>query len=1123
VSKKTNKYGLTYFEKDDFTSSLPEMQRWETLDAQLYALFQILGNGVLDGWDIIVSSGLTVVVTPGSGHVSFVAVESTQNVNVNLTDSSTNYVYASLGADSYWTKNVYFSSSVFENVGPNYLLIGIVTTSDTGITDINMDGKVTLGFVNLVNNAVKNHRHIGGLENPDQINLETDVQGYLNQNNIPDLDASVVSSGVFDADRLPLIDHINKMTNQGELTHSQLDSFVNSLSLPDQSTMGKVSIINLLQLILALKHIYPDIDEFLVNELAFIPGISPDDYIDTVNTTATVDIRPQSEGGTHTITGTPSTGFQSYTRIWNSEELFNTGTLVKTTVDGDSVSLDITSNDLIIEEFADISTWTIETQDLSTIPAFLEVDDTDYVIPPNSAKLMVTNENIEVILKIKKNFNASDWSAYNYLKFYIKTDSLDHGDLYFYLSDVYYGTQNSYIKILDKNAPTINVVTLSDGWQQVTIDISGYSRQYINEIGFYVSTQSGWDTSKGFYLNLDNFYLTTGNIYQNNGYARYVFGSDFLYQFWRIRWDSIIPTDSDSTGVSLQVRTRVANTLVGLSTAVWSDYYSISGYTIPVDDMYKYIEIEFYFESSTNFKRSVVLKKFYLDFYATDVESSVEYDTKEDWDSGYRYNINTSNVSGSITLSGQNEIGNILYGADSKIVQLDSSMNELFSITGTMAPKSTYQVLNNLPPSFGIITGVARSNNSNIWICDTDNDRVLEIDHSGNVLRGFFGSYLVENTETDIVETTTTATSVAETTAEVTQNITEVSNVSAYSSIYNSNKGFLYIILSRDISDTELALFKGNYIKVGSSVLNLDSYTTTKAMNGFDHVIKIQISGADKTMFNSIVNDEVPSISIISPYQHQKYSVGTVQCTFNVFNFELGTGIGGNGIRVTLDGGMPQDIYSTSITFTGLADGEHTIVAQLLNADSSLNTNIEAIAQGTFAISNVTSQPYIYVTSPRANQIFSSSPVQVSFVVNNFPVIPNGQHIKYTIDGTTSYDHYESTPILIEDMDYGLHTVTLTLVDQSGNDLGYTYGTTTINFIVGKNSNARVDLYYKVSGVVYNIPVDVCNILFTDIYAPFDVQYMPLDEAFIDSTNISGVESIVIGKLTNNYIVSKLL
>ena len=81
--KRTSKYQLGYFETNDITTAGPEMQRWETLDTQLYALFNVIGNGVINGWGLQASSGLAITVAPGSGNVAFVSVASDGNSIIN--------------------------------------------------------------------------------------------------------------------------------------------------------------------------------------------------------------------------------------------------------------------------------------------------------------------------------------------------------------------------------------------------------------------------------------------------------------------------------------------------------------------------------------------------------------------------------------------------------------------------------------------------------------------------------------------------------------------------------------------------------------------------------------------------------------------------------------------------------------------------------------------------------------------------------------------------------------------------------------------------------------------------------------------------------------------------------
>ena len=1120
--KRTSKYGLTYFEKGDYTSSVPEMQRWETLDNQLYALYNIIGNGVLNGWDLIANSGLSVTIASGSGNVSFVAVKSTQNVSLPLTQSATNYIYANLTNDSYWTQNVTFISSISQNITSNVLLLGTVTTSQTSVTAIDTTGRTVLGFTGLIDSIVKAHRHIGGTNNPPQVNLATDVQGTLNQNNIPPLDASVIQTGIIDPPRIPVISHITGLSDQGILTHAQLDDFVNTLSLPDQTTMGEVSTTNLLQLILALKHIYPAIDEYLVNELSFIPGISPDSYVDTLNTTANVNTVA------HTITGTSSTGFTDYVRIWDTNEDFNDGSLTNVIVDGDAVVLNTRENTLVIDSFVDVNTWSITTQDLSSVPASLTL-----LSPPGTgAELDVLNENVNIILQIKKTLSAQPWSNYNYLHFFINTSSVEHGDLFFYINDNTYGIQNSYTNVLNRNAPTIDQDTLQNGWQEVILDISGYQRNNINEIGFYVSTQSGWDTSKGFSFQMKDIYLSSGNEYFDNGDIYLTFGSDFYYTFNTIRWDAIIPTDSESTGVMLQARARFNNTGT-FTNEPWTTPSSVTPFDIsaliPANTLYKYIQIDFNFTASESLKRSAVLRKVLLDFYAADINNSFVYDIKEEWDAGYQFNLDTTSVANAISIQGISDVGTIYYGSTGSASQVDSSFNVLKNVTGTLIPRSTYQVMNGIPPSFGTITGVVRGNDGNFVLSDIDNDRIIEVDGSGSLIRGFMGSF---PTPPDA------------------NAVSAATSINVLHSLYNPMEGSLYIVCDSNLENiySNSASFNINnlYVMVGghriylndskvellsvskekydiwngvpAAIASIASSSNSTALASVitglndnlnkitftSNVLKITPLGADKTLFDYLVEQEQPSVVILSPLaQESKSDSANVVVQFLTYNFDLGTMAGEPFIKVILDGN-PQNVYSDTVNFGVLSAGNHLLEAELCNAAGGVYTNIEAYANVAFTVqSSGYALPYLYFTAPCANQIYSSSPVQISFVLKNFAIVPNGQHVRYVVDSEVPVDYYSISPVLLENLAPGKHVFTMYTVDQNGNTLSYPYGQATMEFIVGLNSNAYPKLYVN-NNAIYNssgascpavrMDMDIANMYLKNIYSPVDVQLILPDD-----------------------------
>ena len=1146
--KRTNTIKLGYYEYGDQTSPTIEIQRWESIDAQLKSLFSVMGNGVLDGWTLIAGEGLSVSITPGTGHVAFVAVETSSSTIINgLTQSSRNYIYANLVADSYWTKNVGFGAYLStSNDTSNSLYIGYVDTNQTKVTGVNIDNRLTLGFRTLIQQMISQHKHIGGTSNPSQIDLSSEVQGVLNQENLPPIDASLVQTGTLSADRVPEIDHLTKVINKGTLTHSQLDSLAETLYQSDKKLMGETSTINLLQLVLALKHVYPAIDEFLVNQISYIPGISPDDFVDWINTTATVDVRPASEGGQHTISGAQVSGLNLYAHVWDTADDYESSTSQHILIDGNTVTLSTKVNELILDEFSDLSQWKISTTDLSSVTVQVTADTSTFIIPPQSGKIVIGDKEVEVAMTIRKTFNPQDWTQYKYLSFYIKTDSVDHGDLYFYVNDSQFGIQNSYTLVLPRNTPTINLDTLENGWQEITLDISSLKRTSIDNLTFFMSTQNGWNTSKSFNFNIDNIVLKTGNVYESNGYIRVIFGSDFYYRFWKVRWDSIMPSDSEADGLVLKERNRVANSLVDLSSASWSDYASLSGTEIllPTDAMFKYIEIEMYFGASTTLNRAATLVKIYLDFFVNDSENSFSFDTIGDWESGSAYNIDTKSVPGSILVSQTGDIGNYYYGTDGSAGCLDPSFSDKYTTIGTSLPKSTYQALNSLPSSLGLVTGVQRGNNGNMWLSDIDNDRVVEMDRYGNLIRGFYGSFLSTPYDPYGIEENGPG---SNTGTFGTESASTLDNITVLHSIYNSVSGILYIVFNNNLeniysSATNLNMNK-IYVKIGSQRIYLnksevsllgvpkgqyDNWSAilkslpdySKYINQFSfksHVLQINVSGADKTAFDYMVNQKLPTISIISPYEQRRMTVPDVKVEFSISNFLLGTGSGENSIRVRVDGGSWVKIYNNFISYSGLSNGKHTIDAQLVDSDDVPLTNIGAQVSSSFIIAYSYSLPLLSIISPVQNQICSSSPVSFEFSCINFPIMPSDQHLRYTVDDGTPVDLYSISPFTVYNLESGVHTLRLYTVDKNGDQLVYPYGDVSETFIVGYNPYATAKLYID-SGAIYDITgkipvttsrvfIDVGNITFANIYAPIDLQVIPSDAIG------GGLPSVLIAKM----------
>jgi len=354
-------------------------------------MFSILGNGILEGWNLTNGDNISVVVSAGSGHVNYVSVKSKISYIINyLNPNSRNYIYASLTANSYSQQEVVFYSLTSADNTGKLVYLGYVDTNNTTVTNINTENRNNIGYITQIQTLIAQHQHIGGTLNPDPIDLSSQIQGELNSDNIEGLDASKITSGVLSVSNIPVLDHITKLINNGTLTHSQLDTFVNSLTFPNASLMGDISTANLLKSILALKRTHSNIDEDFINEIALIPGISPNLYIDTINSTASWDT---VDG---TIYASPDgTALRFFTKS------FNVGNALKNFIiayEGEiqyGATSSESSNSSFIESFGDMSvSFAVSAKDSVNINDYQYIDpnkieDISGLVSDGSIKVMI--------------------------------------------------------------------------------------------------------------------------------------------------------------------------------------------------------------------------------------------------------------------------------------------------------------------------------------------------------------------------------------------------------------------------------------------------------------------------------------------------------------------------------------------------------------------------------------------------------------------------------------------------------------------------------------------------------------------------------------------------------------
>jgi hypothetical protein len=302
---KTPIYGLGYLEPNQDLSENLDLDelRFRALDTQTYSLYQIFGNGIIEdetnnfsSWviSVIPNDFQNIRVSSGKGFVSWKSAETTTFVDVALpilptgVTSVTIWVYAVANDNTPVTKEVDFISSLFEiSDTDNYISLGgVVVTFGLTTTIVPFTtGRTRISLFASLSNIINQHKHIGGSNNPSPINLGSHVQGKLSGEYVENLDISTVTKGTLDAERLPTIDHKN-LTNIGTLSHSQIDSLLGALTLPDSSyRLSDLSMANRLQIVLAMKKQFSeDSDSTQINSLFYIPAIYPNRSSDTSTT-----------------------------------------------------------------------------------------------------------------------------------------------------------------------------------------------------------------------------------------------------------------------------------------------------------------------------------------------------------------------------------------------------------------------------------------------------------------------------------------------------------------------------------------------------------------------------------------------------------------------------------------------------------------------------------------------------------------------------------------------------------------------------------------------------------------------------------------------------------------------
>jgi len=763
MPSSTRYYGIGFFDfgdnlGTDFSGQV-EIDRFVFIDKQLYGLMSLFGNGVVSGWNVTATESFTIGINEGYGNINFMAGRTAFPVSIpNIPPNSIVYVYAKTRTRTSFTEEIEFiidASSTLAESDLNFILLAKITTGNVSIESIDESVRQEIGFIELIKAAIRLHKHRGGSLNPSKIDLEEEVKGQLPSFRIADFDAEKITTGTFDLARMPLLDH-QDLQNVGLLTHPQLDTFVKSLEASNTELFGEIGTSNLLQLIIAAKLIYEDvdssfytgtkIDEHMINELVVIPGVTTNDYIDFDNTTATVDLEQHYVEGVPPTTGTSF--YVNYDTALAWQSAYSSTNLIVTS---DSLTLafdeEQTTTTTVVENF---ETASAADEILSTGNSALLLGETISLV--NNAQVIADNNATNITegffsgefthrqsfrsQYVKTYDSAVDWSTYDSFIFEVKCLDDVHGAVKIYFTD------SSNNKSPDYTVLDVNEIT--DDFEMRVIDLTEIT--FASDIKSFVIYSD--DLVNPFVYYVDNIHIQRALLLPEEGTLRLRYAANTPVVFSTIEW-----TSTELPGTEIEVRARAANGSVLLNRATFTGFLE-NGNNLNLEGTDLEIEVTFLPDSDRllapllNTLRVLILTEAEIDGFA--IDSATEFargDTENSEVSGSSVVLETPIFVDSFYFALNDAVNQQFEQTnddDTTSIVPDSDGAQLFGSKDTpIAPNTIFKAVETFgdaasvtEPGFFQPRSVKRQNNRNFVIADTYNDRVLELDESGSLVAG---------------------------------------------------------------------------------------------------------------------------------------------------------------------------------------------------------------------------------------------------------------------------------------------------------------------------------------------------------------------------------------------------
>ena len=744
---QTRFYDLAFFDfGDNLTTPInvqKEIDRFVVIDKQLYGMYRIFGNGVIDGFNVTDAGfqqdkGISIFVSEGVGIVNYIASQTEIPAMVNgLPPNSIVDIYATITGSTYIDRTVNFVYSIAA-LGENAIRLATVSTGNDKILFIDNNTRELIGFEQIIQDAINEHKHRG---TPSKIDLETEVRNQLPGARLENIDASKITSGRFDIDRIPLIDH-NDLENNGLLTHAALDSFIKTFSQNNRELLGEISSVNLLKSIIFWKTKFRDVDEFFINELALIPGVSPNTFIDFNASTANIDLSDSCISGFPAKTGIFTSVF------WNDTFSFNTNTFKNNIViQDDSVFVDRTSESVdSIADFEDgIMTFTPEMIISDSQQAAVVVDE-------GANYLGRLGGGITPSYYYRQNFlEGKNWDGtYDELVIKVKTSEQIHEPVYMYLlngsnlnSDGVPGSlEVGDIDELDENGhkkkkPSSSWQLLAKDenmpeFEEKVFDISSLGLDNVTQITIY--------TTDDFVFDIDDIEVRRTNMLAESGTIRFRYSTEATVVFHAIFHDVETPS-----GTSAAIRVKIASSRDALMQAAWTMPLG-SGNTVALSG--SAVEIEVVMTSNIERTLTPILTNIELRLLTDADFTGFVIDEEDEWIRGDLSNasvVDSVEIGKSIlNISSPINVGGRYFSKSGSVSEINDGNIGVYGFSGSEMPISPNQAREWSASSsrgFLVVSSVVRKFDNSFLIADQNNHRILQVDQTGNLIKGFGSTY----------------------------------------------------------------------------------------------------------------------------------------------------------------------------------------------------------------------------------------------------------------------------------------------------------------------------------------------------------------------------------------------